>query len=108
MPLTRRSVARLLTASTLVVGLACLLASPCPARVPNPSRPRGRVYLIRGQGWVFSNGWAILRDQLRAAGVSAQDVSDLDGSWVGDDVLADHKAGNLNGPVVFVGHSRGG
>src|SRR5262245_50464680 len=110
MPLGHRSAALLLTAYVLVVGLFYLFATPTPSRagVPIPGQPRGRVYLIRGQGWVFSGGWAILRDRLRAAGVSAEDVSDHDGTWVGDDVLADHRAGRLNGPVVFVGHSRGG
>jgi pimeloyl-ACP methyl ester carboxylesterase len=57
---------------------------------------------------VFSGGWAVLRDRLRAAGVAADDVSDLDATWVGDHVLAQRRAGLLTGPVVFVGHSRGG
>jgi hypothetical protein len=104
-PLSRR---RLLAASALLFVLACLAAPDCPARAPNPASPRGHVYLIRGQGWVFSGGWAILRDRLRAAGVAADDVSDLDAAWVGDHVLAQRRSGRLNGPIVFVGHSRGG
>lgn len=105
MPLCRR---RLLVAGALLFVLACLVAPAAPARVPNPGQPRGRVYLIRGQGWVFSGGWAVLRDRLRAAGVSAEDVSDLDGNWVADHLLTDHRAGRLREPVVLVGHSRGG
>jgi pimeloyl-ACP methyl ester carboxylesterase len=101
-------IVRLFVANAVLLGLAVLLAPACEAGPPNPREPRGRVYLIRGQGWVFSSGWAILRDRLRSAGVRAEDVSDLDGAWVGDDVLADHRAGRLSGPIVFVGHSRGG
>jgi hypothetical protein len=78
------------------------------ARLPNPGDSSGRVYLLRGQGWVFSGGWGTLRDRLRQTGVWADDVSDHAGNWVADDVLAEHKAGRLRGPIVFLGHSRGG
>jgi hypothetical protein len=75
---------------------------------PNPVDSPGRVYLIRGQGWVFSGGWRTLRDRLRRAGIRADDLSDLAGSWPGDDILADRDSGQLAGPIVLVGHSRGG
>jgi thioesterase domain-containing protein len=65
------------------------------------------VYLIRGQGWYFSNGWATIRDRLRQAGIRAEDISDLAGNWAADDVLVDHQAGRLSGPLILVGHSRG-
>jgi thioesterase domain-containing protein len=76
--------------------------------VPNPADPVGRVYLFRGQGWVFSGGWRTLCERLRAAGAQAEDLSDHGGDWAVGQILADRKAGRLRGPLVFVGHSRGG
>src|SRR5262249_30894744 len=100
----------LVASSGLLFALCCALAPAraTPGPPDNPDEPLGHVYLIRGQGWVFSGGWAVLRDRLRAAGARAEDVSDYGGGWVADDALARHKAGTLRGPVVFVGHSRGG
>jgi hypothetical protein len=112
-PAAAASRRRLIAGCALLFALCCALV---PARaVPPPppgnpaGEPLGHVYLIRGQGWVFSGGWAVLCDRLRTAGVRAEDVSDHGGGWVADDVLARHRAGTLGGgPVVFVGHSRGG
>jgi pimeloyl-ACP methyl ester carboxylesterase len=85
------------------------LPLPTPAGgPPNPPAAPGRVYLLRGQGWVFSGGWASLRDRLREAGVWADDFSNRSGGRVADDVLRDHQTGRFTGPVVLVGHSRGG
>jgi hypothetical protein len=87
----------------------CLLSlSGRAAGLPDPGDSPGRVYLVRGQGWVFSSGWRALRDRLREAGVRAEDLSDRAGDRVVKEVLADHQAGRLAGPIVFVGHSRGG
>jgi hypothetical protein len=97
------------TLPSLAIGLGLGLLLPALlAREPSPPGERpGRVYLIRGQGYVFSGGWRALRDRLRAEGVRAEDISDLSGGWPAEDVLADHQAGRLTGPIVFVGHSRG-
>lgn len=85
-----------------------LLARRAGGGPSNPPDAFGRVYLLRGQGWFFSNGFRVLRDRLRAAGVKAEDVSDHGANWVIDDILADKRVGQLRGPIVFVGHSRGG
>jgi thioesterase domain-containing protein len=87
--------------------LFCSLA-PATQEPSNPDGSAGRVYLIRGQGWAFSGGWRVLRDRLRRAGVRADDISDLSADWVVRDILEDHRAGQLAGPIVLVGHSRGG
>lgn len=75
--------------------------------MPQHSGP-GRVYLFRGQGWIFSSGWAQLQSRLIDSGIRAEDISNHAGNWAANDLIADHKAGRLSGPVVFVGHSRGG
>jgi hypothetical protein len=93
----------------LGLGLVLLLLARRAGGGPaNPLQPHGRVYLLRGQGWFFSGGWRPLRDRLRAAGLQADDLSDHAGDRAVDDLLADHRAGRLSGPIVFIGHSRGG
>src|SRR5205823_4651072 len=102
---------RLLRWGAAVGLLLCLAGLLGPGRsegLPRPGGARGRVYLIRGQGWVFSGGWAALRERLRDAGLEAEDLSDHAGGRAADEVLADQGAGRLAGPVVLVGHSRGG
>jgi pimeloyl-ACP methyl ester carboxylesterase len=90
----------------LLLGL--LIGPGRSAELPRPNRYPGRVYLIRGQGWGFSPGWRKLRDRLREAGARADDISDLAAGGAVAELLADHQAGRLTGPIVFVGHSRGG
>jgi hypothetical protein len=79
-------------------------------RVPNPD-PRtacGRVYLLRGNGIFFSRGLGVLCGQLRAGGIWAEDLRCVGDRWAIRHLRADHRAGRLGGPVVFVGHSCGG
>ena len=97
----------------------CTLTWPFPflvrlgwatARTPNP-RPedaRARVYLLRGNGIVFSNGLGILCRQLREMGVWAEDLRCVGDLWAYRQLIAEHRAGRLRGPVIFVGHSCGG
>jgi hypothetical protein len=80
------------------------------ARVPNPGvdHARGRVFLLRGNGVVFSRGFGALCAALRRAGVWAEDLRCVGDRWACRRLLADRRAGGLRGPVVFVGHSCGG
>jgi len=78
-------------------------------RVPNPDvqRARGRVYLLRGNGIVFSRGLGRICGRLRRRGIWAEDLCCVADRWVVRNLLADQRAGRLRGPVVFVGHSCG-
>ncbi|SRR6266851_2375485 len=80
------------------------------ARTPNPdpAGARGRVFLLRGNGIVFSRGFGVLCDQLRRTGFWAEDLRCVGDRWAVGRLLADHRAGRLHGPVVFIGHSCGG
>jgi hypothetical protein len=80
------------------------------AATPNPDRRTapGRVYLLRGNGVFFSNGLAVLCNRLRRAGVWAEDLWCSGERWATRQLLADYRAGQPRGPVVFVGHSCGG
>lgn len=101
--------APLLAFACLPFALAALTARAVPDAPSNPVRPLGHVYLVRGQGHVFSGGWLVLRDRLRLAGLRAEDFADVGAAdRVCADVLALRRAGRLGGPLVLVGHSRGG
>jgi hypothetical protein len=80
------------------------------ARVPNPDpcRARGRVFLLRGNALVFSAGFGALCDELRRAGLWAEDLRCVGDRWACRTLVADRDAGRLRGPVIFVGHSCGG
>lgn len=75
---------------------------------PEPERERGRVYLLRGNGVVFSRGFAAICDRLRDAGLWAEDLRCVGDRWVRKHLRADRAAGRLRGPVILVGHSCGG
>ena len=79
-------------------------------RVPNPppESARGRAFLLRGNGVVFSPGFAALCAALRRAGWWAEDLRCVGDRWACRRLVADRRAGRLRGPVVFVGHSCGG
>lgn len=78
------------------------------AAVPNPERHRGQVFLLRGNGIVFSRGFGVLCTELRRAGVWAEDLRCVGDRWVCRRLRADKRAGRLRGPIIFVGHSCGG
>jgi pimeloyl-ACP methyl ester carboxylesterase len=80
------------------------------AWTPNPpiGRAVGRAYLLRGQAVVFSRGFGTMCDQLRRAGLWAEDLRCVGDRWVRRHLLTDHQAGRLHGPIIFVGHSCGG
>ena len=75
---------------------------------PEPQSARGRVFLLRGNGAVFSRGFGRLCDRFRAAGFRAEDLRCTGDSAACCELLAARERGELSGPVVFVGHSRGG
>jgi hypothetical protein len=75
---------------------------------PDPRTARGRVYLLRGQGIIFSSGFGALCRTLRLRGVWAEDLRCVGDRWVLADLHRDLQMGTLNGPVIFVGHSCGG
>jgi pimeloyl-ACP methyl ester carboxylesterase len=78
--------------------------------VPNPPEgdARAAAYLLRGNGAVFSPGFGRLCDRLRAAGVWAEDLRCVGDRWACRHLVGHRAAGRLAGPVVLVGHSRGG
>src|SRR5947209_4413960 len=79
-------------------------------RHPNPEldRARGRVYLLRGNAVVFSDGFGAIGDRLRKEGLWTEDLRCVGDRWVRKRLCADHAAGKLHEPVILVGHSCGG
>jgi hypothetical protein len=97
----------------------CALTWPFPflvrlgwatASVRNPplDEAHGRVYLLRGNGVVFSRGFGTICERLRRAGLWAEDLRCVGDLWVRRHLLGDLEAGRLRGPLVLVGHSCGG
>lgn len=79
-------------------------------KVPNPSLSAayGTAYLLRGNGAVFSSGLGKLCDRVRAAGIWAEDLRCIGDIWACRHFAGQRAAGRQAGPLVFVGHSRGG
>jgi hypothetical protein len=69
------------------------------------SQALGRAYFLRGNAIAFSRGFGVLCNQLRKMGVWAEDLRCVGDRWVRKHLIADHRAGNLRGPVILVGHS---
>ena len=80
------------------------------AGTPNPSleAARARVFLLRGNAVVFSNGLGTLCGRLRRAGLWAEDLRCVGDRWVRRTLIADHRAERLHCPIILVGHSCGG
>lgn len=75
---------------------------------PEPSPTDARVFLLRGSGTVFTPGFGDLCTRLRRAGIWTEDLGPAGDRWVCRHVIAEHRAGRLQGPIILVGHSRGG
>jgi hypothetical protein len=75
---------------------------------PDYRRAAARVFLLRGTGVVFSPEFGSLSSRLRRAGLWTEDLRAVGDRWVCERLIADHRAGRLGGPIVLVGHSRGG
>jgi hypothetical protein len=80
----------------------------CRTPNPEPSQARGRVYLLRGNGIVFSAGLGLLCDRFRRRHIWAEDLRCVGDRWMVRHLRADHFAGRLRGPIIFIGHSCGG
>jgi pimeloyl-ACP methyl ester carboxylesterase len=78
------------------------------ARNPNPRQARANVFLLRGTGTMFSPGFGDLCTKLRRSGIWAEDLGSVGESWIVKYLIDERKAGRLNGPIILVGHSRGG
>lgn len=80
------------------------------AGTPNsdPANCLGRVFLLRGNGVFFSRGFGRLCGLLRQAGWWAEDLRCVGDRWLCRHLANEQRAGQLEGPVVFVGHSCGG
>jgi hypothetical protein len=75
---------------------------------PEPSQAKARVFLLRGTGVVFSLGFSDLCTQLRQAGIWAEDLRSNGDGWVCQHLRDEHCTGMLHGPIILIGHSRGG
>jgi len=75
---------------------------------PDPATACGRVFLLRGNGIIFSLGLGAVCRELRKAGIWAADLRCVGDLWVRRRLTADHRDGRLRGPIVLVGHSCGG
>jgi hypothetical protein len=71
---------------------------------PAPGVARGRAFLFRGQGVVFSRGLGVLCGRMRRAGWWAEDLLCAGDGWACRALLADPPSI----PIVFIGHSCGG
>jgi hypothetical protein len=74
---------------------------------PEPLPKDARVFLLRGSGTVFSPGFGEICTRLRRAGIWTEDIGPAGDHWLCRYVIAEHRAGRLQGPIIFVGHSRG-
>ena len=75
---------------------------------PDPLRANAQVFLLRGTGTLFSPGFGEICTRLRRAGIWAEDLGPAGDGWVCRHLISEHRAGRLHGPIVLVGHSRGG
>ncbi len=80
------------------------------AGAPNPEAgtARGRIFLLRGNGIVFSRGFGTLCGELRRRGYWTEDLRCVGDRWLCRHLRAEQKEGRLRGPIVLVGHSCGG
>jgi hypothetical protein len=75
---------------------------------PNPAEAVGHVFLLRGNGAVFSRGFGRVCGSLRRAGLWAEDLRCVGDRWLVRHLVREHRANRLRGPVIFIGHSCGG
>ncbi len=66
------------------------------------------MFLLRGSGMIFSPDYGTLCTRLRRAGLWAEDLRSVGDHWLCEWLIAEQRAGRRQGPIVFVGHSRGG
>ncbi|HQR05496.1 MAG TPA: hypothetical protein PLN21_01675 [Gemmatales bacterium] len=78
------------------------------AHNPSQREARANVFLLRGTGTMFSPGFGDICTRLRRDGVWAEDLGSAGESWIVKHLIEERKAGRLKGPIIMVGHSRGG
>lgn len=85
------------------------LVGGCVApRIDGASRTRvGHVFCLRGLLDVFSLGLNDLAERLRQEGIDATAVSGPSWLTLGCDISREWSRGNLQGPVILIGHSYG-
>ena len=71
-------------------------------------RPRGKVLIVRGLFTVFSLGLDSLGEKLRDEGLDVQVVPAFRASAVANEIRQEVLKDPKQGPVVIIGHSRGG
>lgn len=78
------------------------------AHNPIPRLTRANVFLLRGTGTMFSPGFGDICTKLRRNEMWAEDLGSAGESWIVQHLIEERKAGRLKGPIIMVGHSRGG
>src|SRR5262249_34944643 len=80
------------------------------AATPNPDlrSAKARVFLLRGNGIIFSRGMGVLCNRLRQVGVWAEDLRCVGDRWACRQLIAGHRTPRLRRPFMFVGPSCGG
>ena len=68
---------------------------------------RGRVYVFRGLGNVFSRGMDQLVVKLKAVGVEAVILNHTKWHRLSDEIIAAYKADKNVAPIILIGHSLG-
>jgi hypothetical protein len=76
--------------------------------VANPEKSPARVFLLRGTGTVLTPGFGTLCTKLRSAGIWSEDLGDAGERWISRELIEERRTGATPGPIVLVGHSRGG
>jgi pimeloyl-ACP methyl ester carboxylesterase len=75
---------------------------------PTPRQTRAQVFLLRGTGTLFTPGFGDLCTRLRQNNIWTEDLGSVGESWIIKHLQDERKAGRLTGPIILVGHSRGG
>ena len=97
--------ARVLWAISLV---ALFAVGPSHPVIAQDNSPRGKVLIIRGLFTVFSLGLDSLGEKLREEGLEVQVVSAFRASAAANQIRQQVVSDPDSGPVVIIGHSRGG
>ena len=92
-----------------LLGLTLLgIGSPGFSGEPPVRQGKGKVLLVRGILTVFSLGLDDLTARLNQQGCDAEVVPACLSSWAVEDICAKYATGELQGPLVLIGHSLGG
>ena len=91
-----------------IVAFPALVGGCAAPRIDGASQTRvGQVFCLRGLLDVFSLGLNDLADRLRREGIDATAVSGPSWRTLGCEIFRARSQGNLQGPVILIGHSYG-